>query len=458
MGRRRWVIGDWTVGMERRIIRDRIVGDLQGNGRSHTVFAVRRGGSRHWGCHTPKEADMFALADRMNLISESITLAVSAKANALKKAGVDVVGFGAGEPDFDTPAFIKEAAKAALDKGMTKYTPTPCVIELKQAIAGKFNRENGLAYKPENITTGAGGKHCLYMAFQAVLNPGDEVLIPAPYWVSYPEQVKLAGGTPRFVVGAESNGFKITPEQLRAAITPKTKVFLINSPSNPAGHAYTPEELKGLADEIARHPNVVVFSDEIYEKLVFDGLKFVSFATLHPDLMDRTLTFNCHSKSFAMTGWRLGYIGGPKAAIDAINKLQSQMTSHVTSFIQPAGVAALTDPRGAEAVEAMRVQFEKRGRHMWDRLNKLPGVTCVRPQGAFYCFPNIGSHFGKSAGDKKITDAVSFAAALLEQNHVAVVPGNDSGFDTHVRLSFATSMENIDKGLDRIEAFLKSLA
>ena len=401
---------------------------------------------------------MIALANRVKLVSESITLAVSAKANALKKAGVDVVGFGAGEPDFDTPAFIKEAAKAALDKGMTKYTPTPCIPELKAAIADKFNRENGLPYKPEQITTGAGGKHCLYMAFMAVLNPGDEVVIPSPYWVSYPEQVKLAGGVNRCISGDEKNGFKITPQQLEQAIGPKTKVFLINSPSNPGGHAYTPEELKALADVIARHENVIVFSDEIYEKLVYDGLKFVSFATLHPSLLERTLTFNCHSKSFAMTGWRIGYIGGPKVVIDAINKLQSQMTSHITSFTQPAAIAALTDPRGKDSTEAMRQQFEKRGRHMWQRLNALPNITCVRPQGAFYCFPNVSAYYGKKAGDAQITEAVSFAAALLEQNHVAVVPGNDSGFDTHVRLSFATSMEQIDKGIDRIGEFLKKLA
>ncbi|HYO09997.1 MAG TPA: pyridoxal phosphate-dependent aminotransferase [Tepidisphaeraceae bacterium] len=401
---------------------------------------------------------MFPLAERMKLVSESITLAVSAKANALKKAGVDVVGFGAGEPDFDTPAFIKEAAKAALDKGITKYTPTPSVLELKQAIADKFNRENGLPYKADQVTVGAGGKHCLYMAFMAVLNPGDEVIIPAPFWVSYPEQVKLAGGVPKIIHGSEKDGFKITPQQLVAAITPRTKIFLINSPSNPAGHMYSPAEQRALAEVVARHPHVIAFSDEIYEKLVYDGNAFVSFATLDPSLLERTLTFNCHSKSFAMTGWRIGYVGGPKPAIDAMNKLQGQMTSHITSFIQPAGATALTDPRGAESVEQMRKQFEKRGRHMWERLSALPNVTCVRPQGAFYCFPNVGAYFGKKAGQAPITDAVSFAAALLEQNHVAVVPGNDSGFDTHVRLSFATSMEQIDKGIDRIGEFLKKLA
>ena len=401
---------------------------------------------------------MLKLSHRVEQVAESITLAVSAKANALKKQGVDVVGFGAGEPDFDTPAFIKDAAKTALDKGLTKYTPTPCYPELKAAIAEKFQKDNGLPYKPENITTGAGGKHCLYMAFMAVLEPGDEVLIPAPYWVSYPEQVKLAGGVPRVIQTDETTGFKLSPRQLDEAITAKTRALIINSPSNPSGIAYTPEELKALADVVARHDHVSVFSDEIYEKLVFDGLRFVSFATLHPSLLERTLTFNCHSKTFAMTGWRIGYIGGPKHVIDAINKLQSQMTSHITSFTQPAAVAALNDPRGAEAVEAMRQQFEKRGKHMWQRLNALPDVSCVRPQGAFYCFPNIGAHVGKSAGNTRITDAVSFASALLEQAHVAVVPGNDSGSDRHVRLSFATSLEQIDKGIDRIAAWLKTLS
>jgi aspartate aminotransferase len=259
------------------------------------------------------------------------------------------------------------------------------------------------------------------------------------------------------VRGEESNGFKITPQQLEAAIGPRTKVIVLNSPSNPAGHAYTPAELKALADIVVRHPNLVVFSDEIYEKLVYDGLKFVSFATLAPGLVDQTLTFNCHSKSFAMTGWRIGYIGGPKPAIDAINKLQSQMTSHITSFVQPAAAAALNDPRGAESIEQMRQQFERRGRHMWERLSALPNVKCVRPQGAFYCFPNVSAYFGKQAGGVPITDGVSFSSALLEQSHVAVVPGNDSGFDTHVRLSFATSMEQIDKGIDRIGEFLKRI-
>jgi aspartate aminotransferase len=397
------------------------------------------------------------LSRRVLAVADSITLAVSAKASAMKKAGIDVVGFGAGEPDFDTPTFIKDAAKAALDAGMTKYTPTPCVPELRAAVAEKFRRENGLNYAADNVTTGAGGKHCLYMAFQAVLDEGDEVVLPSPYWVSYPEQVRLAGGTCRIVEGVEANGFRITPRQLDRAIGPRTKVFLINSPNNPGGHAYSPEELGALAEVIERHPGVLVFSDEIYEKLIYDGMKFASFASLRPGLIERTLTFNCHSKSFAMTGWRVGMVGGPKPIIDAINRLQSQMTSHITSFVQPAAAAALRDPRGAESVERMRQEFERRGRHMWKRLTAVPGVTCVKPQGAFYCFANIGAHLGKKAGNAELTDAISFASALLEQARVAVVPGNDCGFPTHVRLSFATGMEQIDKGLDRIESFVKTI-
>jgi len=257
----------------------------------------------------------------------------------------------------------------------------------------------------------------------------------------------------KIVRSEESNGFKITPKQLDSAVGPKTKVLILNSPSNPGGHAYTPEELKVLADVVAKHPNLIVFSDEIYEKLVYDGLKFVSFATLHPSLIDRTLTFNCHSKSFAMTGWRVGYVGGPRHVIDAMNKLQSQMSSHITSFAQMPAALALTDPRGNQSIETMRREFEKRAHHMHQRLSALPKITCVKPRGAFYCFPNVSAYFGKPG----ITDAVSFAAALLDQAHVAVVPGNDSGFETHVRLSFATNMDQIDKGIDRIGEFLKKI-
>ncbi|MEM1012306.1 MAG: pyridoxal phosphate-dependent aminotransferase [Planctomycetota bacterium] len=393
------------------------------------------------------------LSDRASRVSPSITMAVTSKAKALKAQGVDVVSFGAGEPDFDTPAFIKDQAKASIDAGMTKYTPNPSIPELKQAVVAKFQRDNGLTFTPDQISIGPGGKGVLYFAFLALLNDGDEVLIPTPYWVSYPEQAKICGGVPTFVKGEQANDFKITPDQLDAAITPRTRLFILNSPSNPAGNCYTPAELQDLADVLAKHPHVVVFSDEIYEHLLYDGQKTASIASLHPDLPARTITFNCHSKSFAMTGWRLGYAGGPEHVIKAMNKLQGQINSHVTSFCQPAAALALTDPRGAEAVEAMRVEFEKRGRHMHERLSAIDGIDCIQPRGAFYCFPDVSAHFAKAGVD----DAVGYAAKLLEEQHVAVVPGNDSGFDTHVRLSFATSMEQIDKGLDRLSAFVQGL-
>lgn len=380
-------------------------------------------------------------------------MAVTGKAKALKASGVDVVSFGAGEPDFDTPQFIKDAAIASLNEGMTKYTPSPCIPELKKAVVAKFERENGLKYTTDQVTVGPGGKGVLYFAMLALLNDGDEVLIPAPYWVSYPEQAKLCGGVPKFVMADEKDDFKLKPDELNAAITPRTKIVMLNSPSNPAGNCYSPDELKALADVLAKHEHVVVFSDEIYEHLLYGGQKTASIAALNDKLFDRTITFNCHSKSFSMTGWRLGYCGGPEHVIKAINKLQGQINSHVTSFCQPAAALALTDPRGQEAIEDMRKQFEVRGEHMWRRLNAIDGISCIRPRGAFYCFPNVSAHFGKAG----ITDAVSFAAKLIDDQHVAVVPGNDSGFDTHVRLSFATSMDQIDKGLDRIEAFVKSL-
>ena len=390
------------------------------------------------------------LAPRVSRVSPSITMAVTSKAKALKANGVDVVSFGAGEPDFDTPDFIKHAAVESLDAGETKYTPAPCLPELREAVAAKFREENGLCYAADEVTTAPGGKGALYLAMLALLDDGDEVLIPAPYWVSYPEQAKLCGGVPKIVHADESADFKLAPDQLDAAITPKTKIVILNSPSNPAGNCYSPDELSALADVLARHDHVTVFSDEIYEKLLYDGQRTASIAALHPDLLRRTITFNCHSKSFAMTGWRLGYAGGPRHVIAAMNKLQGQINSHVTSFTQRAAALALSDGRGKEAIESMRQEFEQRGRHMHDRLTAIDGVTCVRPRGAFYCFPNVSRHFPRLG----VPDAVAFAEKLLDEAHVAVVPGNDSGYDTHVRLSFATSMAQIDEGLDRLAAFL----
>jgi len=398
------------------------------------------------------------LANRLNDIAESITLAVTAKANALKKAGVDVVSFGAGEPDFDTPQFIKDVAIKALQAGKTKYEPTPGTVEARKAIAEKLSRENGLSYAPEQIIVSVGGKHALYVAFMAVLNPGDEVIIPAPYWVSYPEMVKLAGGVPVIVRGDPANNFRITPRQIQAAITPKTRMVIINSPSNPGGHTYAPAELAELAQVIAPHKDVWVCSDEIYEKLLYGDQKTTSWAAIDWNTWkDRTITCNCLSKTFAMTGWRIGYTAGPKVLVDAMNKLQSQMTSNITSFCMPAIAEAYTNPQSAGEIEKMRSAFEKRGLHMWQRLNAIPGVTCVKPTGAFYTFPSIAAHLNKPLGAKGTvaTEAVAFCTAVLEEAHVALVPGNDFGFPDHVRLSFATSMENIDKGLDQLEKFLK---
>ncbi|MEM8874548.1 MAG: pyridoxal phosphate-dependent aminotransferase [Planctomycetota bacterium] len=390
------------------------------------------------------------LAQRVRQMAPSITLAITAKAKALRAEGVDVIGFGAGEPDFDTPAFIKEAAKQALDEGMTKYTAVPALPVLREAISDKFKRENGLDYPAAQVSVAAGGKHMLYTAMQALLDPGDEVVVLAPYWVSYPEQAKLAGASVVEVVGDESQGFKATPEQLEAKLTPNTKIVVLNSPSNPAGHGYTAAEQAALGKVIAKFPRIVVFSDEIYEHLIYDGFEHVSFAKACPELLDRTVTFNCHSKSFSMTGWRIGYAGGPADIIRACNGLISQMTSHVTSFTQPAAALALSDPRGMAAIAEMRESFTRRRELMHRLLNDLPGVTCVKPQGAFYCFPNISAHLGE-----KYATAVEFAAALLDEAHVAVVPGNDSGFETHVRLSFATSDENIERGIKRIAEWLQ---
>ncbi len=398
------------------------------------------------------------LANRLNDIAESITLAVTAKANALKKAGVDVVSFGAGEPDFDTPGFIKDAAIKALQAGKTKYEPTPGTIEARRAIADKLKRENALDYTPEQVIVSVGGKHALYVAFMATLNPGDEVIIPAPYWVSYPEMVKLAGGVPVIIKGDPANNFRITPLQIERALTSKTRMFIMNSPSNPGGHTYSPDELGALSIALNRFPDVWVCSDEIYEKLLYNGQKTISWAALNWNVWkDRTITCNCLSKTFAMTGWRIGYTAGPKPLIDAMNKLQSQMTSNITSFCMPAIVEAYTNPQSNVEVEKMRKEFELRGEHMWKRLNAIPGIQCVRPTGAFYCFPSIAAHLNKPLGAKKTacTEAVAFCTAVLEEAHVALVPSNDFGFPDHVRLSFATSMANIDKGLDRLEKFLK---
>jgi aspartate aminotransferase len=386
-------------------------------------------------------------------VVESATLAVTAKANKMKAQGIDVVSFGAGEPDFDTPAHIKAEAAKALAAGKTKYTAAAGIPELREAIAAKLRSDNGLTWvKPDHVTTGCGGKHVLYNALQALIDPGDEVIIPTPYWVSYGDMVLLAGGVPVYVQGREADDFKLSVKDLAAAVTPRTKVLILNSPNNPAGYNYEPAELKAIADWAAG-TNLIVFADEIYEKLVYPPSKFVSFATLNPALQDKVITFNGFAKTYAMTGWRVGYAAGPAEVIKAMTNLASHSTSHVTTFAQYGAVAALTGDQGC--VEAMRQQFEKRAKLIHQRLTALPGVTCIRPAGAFYAFPNVSAHFGRFAKSADSPKSLQFADHVLETCKVAVVPGCAFGTDDFVRLSFATSEDQINKGLDRLEKLLK---
>jgi aspartate aminotransferase len=393
------------------------------------------------------------ISKRAEAVPASATIAVTSRAKELKAQGVDVVSFGAGEPDFDTPDYIKDAAIDALKAGKTKYTAAAGIIELRTAIADKFQNENGLKYTPDQIIVNIGAKHSIYEAMQAVLDPGDEVILQTPYWVTYPETIKLAGATAEIIQTDKSNSYKITPSQLKKAITKKTAMLLINSPNNPGGFTYTPEELAGLA-KVIEGTKVMVLSDEIYEKLIYDETKFVSFASLSDDAYSRTLTVNGLSKAFAMTGWRLGYTAGPLEIIKAMGRLQSHMTSNPVTFAQYAAIAALGGP-AAGAIEKMRTEFESRGKYMAERLNSIEGVVCSESTGAFYCFPDVSSHYGRTIDGIKIGGSMDFAKALLEQANVALVPGLPFGCDNNVRLSFACSLEQITKGLDRIEKWLK---
>jgi len=393
------------------------------------------------------------ISQRAKAVAPSATLAVTNRANELKAQGIDIVGFGAGEPDFDTPDYIKEAAIKAMKEGKTKYTPASGIPELRKAIAHKLQTENGLHYTHEQIVVNIGGKHSVYEAMQAVLDPGDEVLLPAPYWVTYPEAAGLAGATVKVLETDKKNDYKITPEQLKKAIGPKTAMLVLNSPSNPGGFTYTPDELRALA-KVLEGTNVIVMSDEIYEKLIYGDTKFISFAALSQDAFNRTLTLNGLSKAYSMTGWRLGYTAGPLDVIKAMARLQDHMTSNPVTFAQYAAIAAM-GPQSAEAIEKMRVEFEKRARYMADRLRAMPGVECVEPTGAFYCFPDVSAHYGRTIGGVKITGSMDFSKALLEQANVGVVPGAPFGCDKNVRLSFATSMQQITKGLDRMEKWLQ---
>ncbi len=385
-------------------------------------------------------------------VPPSATMAVDSRFKQLKAQGINVIGFGAGEPDFDTPDYIKNAAIEAIKAGQTKYTATPGIIELRTAIANKLQRENGLNYTPQQVIVNIGAKHSIYEAMQAVLEPGDEVILPAPYWVTYPETIKLAGAKAKIINTDNSTDYKITPKQLKKAIKKKTVMLVVNSPNNPGGFTYSPEELAALA-EVLVGTNVMVLSDEIYEKLVYGNTKFVSFASLSQDAYNRTITVNGFSKAFSMTGWRLGYTAGPKDVIDAMERLQSHMTQNPVSFVQRAAVAALNEP--SDAVEKMRAEFERRGKYMAERLNNMTGVVCSEPTGAFYCFPDVSSHFGRNMNGVKITGSMDFSKVLLEHGNVALVPGLPFGCDNNVRLSFATSLEQITKGLDRLEQWLK---
>ncbi|MCJ7544754.1 MAG: pyridoxal phosphate-dependent aminotransferase [Phycisphaerae bacterium] len=392
------------------------------------------------------------LSRRITSVPASATLAIASRSKEMQAAGIDVVDFGVGEPDFDTPEFIKAAAKAALDAGDTKYTAR-AKAKLLRAIVDKLARENGISVQPSQVLVTFGGKHALYAAFQALLDEGDKVLIPAPYWVSYPEQVKLAGGEPVFLPSPADRGFKISPKQVLAAAK-GAKVLLINSPCNPTGVTYSPSELAAIAEAVLK-TDLIVFSDEVYEKLVYGDTRFVSFATLDKRLPERTVTFNGLSKTFAMTGWRLGWAAGPKDLIAAMGNLMSHETSDTVSFAQAAALEAYTSPEAAETIEAMRCEFEVRGRHMAQRLNAIPGVHCVQPTGAFYCFPEVSGTYGRTLGSVKLNNSMSFAQAALELARVALVPGDAFGDDRCVRLSFATGIEQIDKGLDRLQEMLR---
>ncbi|WEK49949.1 MAG: pyridoxal phosphate-dependent aminotransferase [Candidatus Kaistia colombiensis] len=399
---------------------------------------------------------MAFLADSLARIKPSATIAVTNKARELKAAGRDVIGLGAGEPDFDTPENIKEAAIQAIRDGKTKYTAVDGIPELKAAISAKFKRENNLTYAPNQITVGTGGKQVLYNALMATLNPGDEVIIPAPYWVSYPEIVALGGGTPVEIVGPQSTGFKIGPDALEAAITPKTKWLILNSPSNPTGAGYTRAELKALADVLLKHPQVWIMTDDMYEHLVFDGFEFATIAEVEPKLYDRTLTVNGVSKAYAMTGWRIGYAGGPVELIKAIGTIQSQSTSNPSSISQWAAVEALNGPQ--DYIPENAEIFKKRRDLVVSMLNQANGIVCPNPEGAFYVFPSCAGTLGKTtAGGKLLSTDEDFVTALLEEEGVAVVQGSAFGLAPYFRISYATSTEALEEACTRIQRFCGNL-
>ncbi len=398
---------------------------------------------------------MSILSSRARGLKPSPTLAINAKAKSMQAQGIHVISFGAGEPDFDTPLNIKQAAKKAIDDGFTKYTPVGGTDDLKDAIIKKFQRDSGLTYKRSEIMVSCGGKHSFYNLAQAIFDQGEEVIVPAPYWVSYPPMVALANATPVIVETKEKNEFKITPEELNKAVTPKTKALIINSPSNPTGSAYSKKELEKIA-EMAIARNFFVISDEIYEKIVYDGFQFTSIASASDEMKKKTIVVHGVAKTYAMTGWRIGYTAGPEEIISAMNNIQSQSTSNPTSISQKATVEALIGPQNE--VGKMVSAFGQRRDYIVDRLNKIPGVSCYKPIGAFYVFPNFSSYYGKSYQGKRIENSTMLADYFLDAAKVAVVPGVEFGADPFERLSYATSMEDIKEGLSRIEEALKKLS
>lgn len=393
-------------------------------------------------------------SERSLSVKPSPTLAVDAKAKALKASGVDIIGFGAGEPDFDTPSNIKDAAIKAINDGFTKYTPVGGTDELKEAIIEKFKKDNGLTYQKDEIVVSCGAKHSLYNIAEAFFNPGDEVLIPAPYWVSYPDQVVLNDAVPVTVMTDEKNSFIVTPELLEEKLSEKTKALILNSPSNPTGLAYDRKSLEAIADMAVKH-DFYIISDEIYEKLTYDGFEHISIASLNDKIKERTIVVNGLSKSHSMTGWRIGFAAGHRDVIKAMTKIQSQSTSNPTSIAQKAAVEALNGPQ--DFFPPMLAEFDKRRKYMVERLNKMEGVTCVKPVGAFYTFPNVSAHYGKKFNGREINSSLDLSAYFLEEASVAAVPGIAFGDDRYIRLSYAISLENIEKGLDRIESALNKL-
>jgi len=393
---------------------------------------------------------MALIASRLNRIKPSATMAVTGRAQELKAAGVDVIGLGAGEPDFDTPENAKEAGIAAIRAGKTKYTLVPGTMELREAVCAKFERENGLKYTPAQIQVATGGKQSIYNAIMATVEEGDEVIIPAPYWVSYPDIVLLAEGTPVIIDGGQENGFKITADQLEAAITPKSKWLILNSPSNPTGAAYTKAELKALTDVVLRHEQVWIMTDDIYEHIVYDDFEFSTPAEVEPKLYDRILTLNGVSKAYAMTGWRIGYAAGPEELIKAMNKVQSQSTSHAASISQAAAVEALNGPQ--DFIKSNNAVFKERRDLVVSMLNQANGIECLTPEGAFYVYPSCAGMIGKTTPDGKVLESdLDVATYLLEAEGVAVVFGEAFGLSPYFRVSYATSTELLVEACERIQ-------